>query len=308
MSMLKYIRLIRQKPSVASRGLRALILARYFNRRMLKGAELAVTYRCQGSCRRCSCMHLLQEHRKEMSGGDIYLLSKQITDAGGILINLTGGEPLLRQDLLSIVSRISRLPALISLTTNGLLLTDSLLGDFKKSGLNILQISLSSPLEQEHDSQIGIEGSYKKVLSAIKGARRLGIEVLINTVITRDILYSDRMDKMVSLAAGNDCFLSLVFPARVGGWQDEDVNLKSQDYKNIQKWLKLKFVTSDTESCFVKGRCPAGNEKIYISAYGDVLHCPFIHNKYGNVLEEGLLEVWNGLELATREGCMNIAP
>lgn len=253
-------------------------------------------------------MYLLQENRQEMSGRDIYSLSKQITDAGGILINLTGGEPLLRQDLLSIVSQISRLPALISITTNGLLLTDSLLSDFKKSGLNILQISLSSPLEHEHDRQIGVEGSYKKVLSAIKEARRLGIEVLINTVITRDILYSDRMNKMVSLASGNDCFLSLVFPARVGGWKDEDVNLKAQDYKNIQKWLKLKFVTCDTESCFVKGRCPAGNEKIYISAYGDVLYCPFIHNKYGNILEEGFPKVWNGLELAKRDGCMNIAP
>ncbi len=305
MNLLKYIRLATEKPSCTLRGVLSLVEAHIFNKKVLRGVELAITYKCQARCDKCSCRTMIDNSRAEMTTQQVLYVCKQVTRAGAILINLTGGEPLLRDDIVDIVREINKMPVLISLTTNGLLL-ERYLGKLRWAGLNVLQISLNSPFEEEHDEQIGVEGSYRKVLAGIKEAKALGIEVLINTVVTREILYSERITELLKLVKKNRCILSLIIPAAVGGWSNKDVSLTEEDYKQIQRLLKYNFVTTDTESCYRGGRCPAGTEKVYISPYGDLYPCPFIQHRYGNVFESNFIELWKGLPGVGSHYCLNI--
>jgi len=94
--LLKYIRLIKKKPSIAVRAGRAFVMANVFERKVLRGAEIAVTYRCQGKCDKCSCRSLIDESKPEMTTEQILKVCRKISSAGAILINLTGGEPLLQ--------------------------------------------------------------------------------------------------------------------------------------------------------------------------------------------------------------------
>jgi len=303
---LKYLNLIKQKPSILLRGIKYLFLARVLNKRVLRGVELAITYQCFGKCEKCSCFVLKEDNRKEMSKEQILNIADQIVKLGAILINITGGDPLLRNDVLDILFELRKKPVIVSLSTNGLLLTDSLLIKLKNAGLNVIQISLNSPDEKEHDKEIGINGSYKKVIASISKASQLDIEVLINFVVTKEMLYSDKIGKMVDIARRYNSYLSLIFPAQIGGWQKKEVNLNIKDYELVKKWLKLKFVTADTETCYYKGFCPAGIDKAYISPYGDFYPCPFIQKKYGNVLESNFVSLWNNMDLIKHKGCRDI--
>lgn len=305
-NLFKYIRLTKQRPNLLLRSAKSLYLTKLLGRKAVRGVELAVTYCCQGRCKKCSCTDLIEAKRAEMSAGQIIELSSQIADSGALLINFTGGEPLLRDDILDIIHHLNKMHILISLSSNGLLLTDPLLEKLKRAGLNVIQISLNSPYENEHDTEIGVKGSYKKVIAAIIKARAIGIEVLINLVVTREILYSERLEKMALIAKQNRCYLSFIFPARVGGWSDKDVNLGSKDYEFMKKWLKLSYVTTDVDSCYSRGVCPAGTEKLYISPYGDIYPCPFVHQKYGNVLDENFRDLWNNISTLPHRGCPNI--
>jgi len=302
----KYAKLIKNKPYILLRLAKALVKTKVFKKDVIRGMELAVTYQCQADCKKCSCRDLIDNSRRQMTVNEIVGISGQITGAGGVLINLTGGEPLLRNDILAIIEKLNKLPVIISLTTNGLLLTDTLISSLKAAGLDMLQISLNSPLKEEHDKEIGVSGSYGRTLSAIKEAREQNLGVFINTVVTKKILHSERMEKLANIAEESDSFLSLILPAKAGGWKDQEVNLNLQDYELIKKWLRLCFITTDTETCYHKGQCPAGTEKIYISPYGDIYPCPFIFKNYGNVLENGFIQLWEKMKADKHKVCVNL--
>jgi len=303
---LKYLNLVKQKPSILLRGIKYLFLARVLNKRVLRGIELAVTYKCYGKCEKCSCLTLREDNRKEMPKEQILNVVYQAINAGAILINITGGDPLLRDDIFDIIFELRKKPAIISLSTNALLITDGLLTKLKNAGLNVIQISLNSPYEEEHDKEIGVQGSYKKVIASISKARCLGMEVLINFVVTREKLNESYINKMVDIAHKYKSHLSLILPAKVGGWKDKDISLGYIDYEYLKKLFKSNLVTTDTESCYNKGFCPAGTEKVYINPYGDLYPCPFMRQKLGNVLDGDFIGIWKNINLPKHKGCRNI--
>lgn len=305
-NLFQYIRLARKKPYLILKGINGLLSVNFLNRKAIRGAEIAVTYDCQGKCEKCSCRRLVKKGEKELTLEQILGIGNKIANMGAILINVTGGEPLLRSDILEIVKGMGNMPVLISLTTNGLLLRETMIRDLKRAGLDVIQISLNSPHQIEHDEEIGVEGSYQKVLMGIRKAKDAGIEVIINTVLTRKILHSDRMTKIVDIASKNRSLLSLVLPARVGCWSDKDVSLTADDYKIIEHWLRYKFITNDIKTSYKNGVCPAGREKIYISPYGDVYPCPFIHDRYGNVMDDEIRHIWNKMNSLTNRVCVNV--
>jgi len=306
-AFLRYIKLAKQKPAIIKRGVKAMFMANLLKKPVLRGADIAVTYKCQAHCKKCSTKALIDSSRQEMTLAQITGISREIIGLGGILINLTGGEPLLREDILDIVESLQRMPALVSLSSNGLPLNEKILKSLRKAGLNVIQIGLSSPIAEEHDQELGVPGGFNQAIYSIKEAKRLGIEVLINAVITQKVLYSKRMEGLAQIAKENNSFLSLIFPAQVGGWQGEKVELEQKDYDLLKrKWFKYNFITNDTKTCYRKKKCPAGTEKIYISPYGDLYPCPFIHYKKGNILESGLQSLWQHMHKDVFKGCVNI--
>ena len=308
--LFKYLKLARHKPGIIARGAKGLLLANVFKKDALRGVDVAITYQCQATCEKCSTKNLIEPGRPEMSKDEIIALSGKISSMGALLINLTGGEPLLKDGLIDIIEELNKLPLIISLSTLGFAMTDALMENLKRAGLNAIQISLSSPIEKEHDGEVGLSGSYRKVFESIKKARELGIEVLINTVITREKLHSDRIEKLVAIARENESLLSFILPAEVGGWQEKKVCLIREDHELIEKWLALDCVTIDTKTCYRSGRCPAGTEKVYVTAYGDVYPCPFIHKKYGNVLVDDFQKLWQNMSTdrskSPCKGCWNV--
>lgn len=302
----KYLSIVRQKPAVIPRVAKAMLKTWLLGRQALRGAEFAVTYRCQATCEKCSTRTLIQDNREELSVQQIVMISQKLVKAGAVLIDLTGGEPFLRKDLVEIVGELNRLPVILSVATNGLLVDEQRIKALSKAGLHVLQFGLSSPDAEEHDAIIGVPGGHGRILNAIGLARKAGMNVLLNTVVTRELLYSGKLARLVDWAQAHSCFLSMILPANVGGWNNKNVCLNQDDYKEIKKWLKHPFVTTDTETCYRKGGCPAGKEKVYISPYGDLFPCPFIQQRAGDLLKGDFQEIWRSMHSAKYDHCVNI--
>ena len=89
-------------------------------------------------------------------------------DASKILINVTGGEPLVRQDLCEVMEyATNELGFRWGMTTNGILLNDENIEKLKKANMETISISIDG-LEETHDRFRGVPGSYKTIINNIK--------------------------------------------------------------------------------------------------------------------------------------------
>jgi cyclic pyranopterin phosphate synthase len=122
-----------------------------------------------------------------LSASEIIRLALIFKDLGINKIRLTGGEPTLRNDLLTIISELAKIPDLeIAMTTNGTRL-DELALPLREAGLNRITVSLdavdAATFEKMNDVSVPLE----KVLSGLDSARKAGFSpIKINTVVRKN--------------------------------------------------------------------------------------------------------------------------
>ena len=146
---------------------------------------------------------------EKMSVQEIVRIAKIAVSLGIARIKLTGGEPLMRQDLPEIISGIASVPGLkdLSLTTNGLLLGD-MAKKLHERGLKRINISLPSLNEETYRKLTG--GKLQDALAGVKAAIEAGFcPVKLNMVILKDVNVSDVPD-MIEYARQTGVVLQLI--------------------------------------------------------------------------------------------------
>ena len=152
--------------------------------------RVSVTDRCNIRCFYCMPNENIQfKPRAELlTFEEITRFVSAMTLAGVNKIRLTGGEPLVRQDLPELVRSLSRIPGIddLALTTNGLLLADQA-NELRQAGLNRLNISLDG-LREETFQKISRRSGLDQVLAGIDAARSLGFrKIRLNAVAIQGI-------------------------------------------------------------------------------------------------------------------------
>jgi len=155
-------------------------------KRKINYLRISVTDRCNLRCTYC----MPEEGIELLSHADI-LSFEEIADftrmavANGITkVRLTGGEPLVRKNIVELVAMLAAIDGLedLSMTTNGILLSEHAV-DLKKAGLNRINISLDT-VSPEQYCQITRNGDLTKVLEGIDAAQSAGLEpIKINCVL-----------------------------------------------------------------------------------------------------------------------------
>jgi cyclic pyranopterin phosphate synthase len=150
--------------------------------------RISVTDRCNLRCRYCMPPHGIQNigHANIMTFEEIVRLVKIAASLGIHKIRLTGGEPLVRRDIVNLIAEIAAVPKIddIAITTNGLLFCD-MAEELKRAGLTRVNFSLDS-LNPRKFSYITRGGKLREVISAIMKALELGLKpVKINTVMLK---------------------------------------------------------------------------------------------------------------------------
>jgi cyclic pyranopterin phosphate synthase len=126
----------------------------------------------------------LKPHVKMLSYEEIIQICKQAVSLGIDKVRLTGGEPLVRKDICSLVAGISSIPGIkdLAMTTNGVYL-EEFAADLTIAGLNRINISLDS-LDPDKYARITRGGDLFRVLAGIKRALAVGLApVKINIVL-----------------------------------------------------------------------------------------------------------------------------
>ena len=186
-------------------------------KRRIDYLRISVTDRCNLKCIYCSP----KERRKFFADSEL-LSSNEIIRIAGMAyknglskVRLTGGEPLLRKDILQIISSIKNIGIRdLSMTTNGILLAD-MAEELKKAGLNRVNISLDT-LNYEKYKKMTRGGNIRHVWNAIKKAEETGLTpVKINVVPIRG-LNEDEIREFASLTFEKDYHIRFIELMPVG--------------------------------------------------------------------------------------------
>jgi len=152
--------------------------------RPVESIRISVTGRCNLRCIYCHNEGQV-ESKREMDAEEIERILKIASDIGIKDVKFTGGEPLLRKDVLDIIRAGRRYMRDVSMTTNGTLLSDIAL-DLKEAGLNRVNISMDS-IDRERYKEITSIDMVDEVKEAIKKSVEIGLHpVKVNIVAFQD--------------------------------------------------------------------------------------------------------------------------
>lgn len=156
----------------------------HFNRK-IDYLRFSVTDRCNLRCKYCIPHDNIRwlRHEDILSYEEIRDISQYLVSQGIRKIRLTGGEPLVRKDIDTLIKMLARIRGIedLSMTTNGTLLA-SFAGKLKDAGLNRVNISLDT-LDEQTFQKISTQGKLSDVFEGIHQAQKTGLEpVKINCV------------------------------------------------------------------------------------------------------------------------------
>lgn len=262
----------------------------------LRSVELAITYNCNCSCEQCSCrkeFDLEKEKNQRLSLEEYKKIIDQAFQMGAFQFCINGGEPLLYKDIVfALTEYINNKGGYTHLCTNGYLLDEEVIKKLKFCGLNSIEMGFDASEEKEHDKNRR-SGSYSKIVEAIKLAKKYKMIVILNTILTNSKFLSEDIYRTIEFAVKNKVFLQVTPCCLTGALKNRLDLLLTEDSKLFFYYI-LSFsyrMRSDLYSSLTKIKCPAAYEKIGIQPYGDVVSCPLIQIKYGNIRDLSLKEI-----------------
>jgi cyclic pyranopterin phosphate synthase len=190
--------------------------------RVINYLRLSVTDRCNLNCFYCSAAPgqcVAEPSRQELTVEDYRQVCEVAVALGIDRIRLTGGEPLLRTDIVQIIGAIAGINGIkdISLTTNGMLL-EEMAPDLAAAGLNRVNISLDS-LSEDNFRQITRGGRLEGTLRGIERALQAGlVPVKINVVLLKGI-NDHEIEQFIRLTFNRDLHVRFIEYMPVGGEQ-----------------------------------------------------------------------------------------
>jgi len=182
----------------------ALMLVDRFGR-PVKGLRISITSSCDLNCFFCHGEGSDAGSNRIMTPGEIERIVRVAMSLGVDSVKLTGGEPMMRPDILEIVKRLGRLGLSdLSMTTNGFRLAD-LAEDLRRLGLKRVNISFHSTRPERYARITGLrleeaERRHGELIEAVKKAVGVGFNpVKLNVVVVKGV-NDDELDDLVSFA------------------------------------------------------------------------------------------------------------
>jgi GTP 3',8-cyclase len=215
--------------------------------RPIKDLRISVTDRCNFRCSYCMPLDEYEWINKKeiLTFEEISRLATLFVGLGVEKIRLTGGEPLVRQNLDKLVAQLSSIPGLkdLCLTTNGALLAEKV-SALKAAGLSRINVSVDS-LDPEKFKRITKRGDLSKVLDGIFAAKDHGLDpIKLNAVIERG-LNEDDVLHLVEFSRDNGFSIRFIEYMDVGNsndWTSGKLVSKKEIIEKIHSRYPLKEV------------------------------------------------------------------
>ena len=215
--------------------------------RKVNYVRISVTDRCDFRCIYCMCEEMTFVPRAQLlTLEEIATIARAFTELGVVKIRITGGEPLVRRNVINLFNKIGSLPGLQELvtTTNGSQLP-LLAQDLKTAGVKRINISLDT-LDPDKFRQITRFGDLNKVLAGIDAAMETGFErIKINSVIIKNRNHSEIND-LVRFALERGMDISFIEEMPLGSIDEHDLQESYYSSDEVRAVIEQAFTLLPT--------------------------------------------------------------
>lgn len=184
-----------------------------------------VTRRCNLKCIHCYAHATGEAAGDELSTSEGKALIDDLAAYGSPVVLFSGGEPLVRPDLLELARYAVDKGMRAVISTNGTLIDSKVAGELKQVGLSYVGVSLDG-MGEVNDRFRGVKGSFDRALEGIKACRDAGIKVGLRFTINR--LNVSEIPRIFDLLEDYDiprvCFYHLVYAGRGSEMIKEDLS------------------------------------------------------------------------------------
>jgi Fe-coproporphyrin III synthase len=280
--------------------------------------SVITTFRCNANCHMCNIWKFPTRTEEEFSLQTINKLPKNL-----YRINVTGGEPMLREDIDEIIEVLYRKTKILEISTNGYF-TDKIKKIVERHPDIMIRISLEG-LPSYNDRLRGTKDGFDHALRTILELKRLkakniGFSMVICDKNASEIKYLYELCSYLGIEFGNATMHNSWYFHKYDNKiddRDEIVNaekeyiqslLKSNRYGmkgKVKDWLRAYFNRSILK--MVEGRtgfrppCVAGTDMFFLDPYGNIIPCNGTDEKWimGNLKDDNFENIWNGEKART---------
>ncbi|GAB6909292.1 putative heme d1 biosynthesis radical SAM protein NirJ2 [Desulfosarcina cetonica] len=280
------------------------------------------TRNCNLACVHCRAAATNGPYAGELDTDQAFKLLDEIAAVGQPIVILTGGEPLLRDDIFDIAKYGDRLGLRMVMAPNGTLITAAVAQRMAASGIRRISASIDGATKAFHDKFRGVDGAFDAALQGIAHVKAAGIEFQINTTVTKSNL--DQIPQILKLAEQLGAVAHHIFllvPTGRGKYI-VDQAIDAQAYEETLNWfydqrektsLQLKatcaphyyrilrqraraegktitFATHGLDA--VTRGCLAGTGFCFISHTGIVQPCGYTDVQCGDVTQNTFGDIW----------------
>lgn len=286
---------------------------------MLRVLAWETTRACPLACPHCRASAVENRDPDELTTVEAIQMLESAAELGKSIIILSGGEPLLRDDLEEIAAKAIELGHRPVVSCNdGRLLTDARIASLSAAGIRHFSFSMHSEQEADHDNFVRVAGAYREALHAFERIKKHGLSFQINTTVlpTNHERLEAVKNWVIGLGAAS-WHLFFIVPMGRAADAGSEVDLKQTQIDKV-----LRYVAADSDGWPIpvkvtcapqyaqirasmgkdpgsRGRsCMAGNGFVFVSYKGDVKPCGYFDLVVGNIREMPLSSIYrNSSEL-----------
>jgi len=274
-------------------------------------------------CRRLDASNQLS--RDDLTTEQAATMIRSLPDLGRPILVFSGGEPLMRPDLLELAGIAREVGLPTALATNGTIMDDRLARRIVEAGIRRTSMSFDGPTPAIHDRFRGIDGSFEATRRGFATLRDAGMSMQINTSVARhNFQHLDAMYDL-ALAMGADALhIFMLVPVGCGMALGDEIMLAPDEYEAALHWIydrqqegrlqlkatcaphyfrvktqrdvaagaKPQAATSGGAMHAMTKGCLAGQSVCFVSHTGEVFPCGYLPATSGNVKATALPEIW----------------
>ncbi|MDO8737045.1 MAG: heme b synthase [Thermoleophilia bacterium] len=282
-----------------------------------------VTRKCGLSCRHCRAAANKGPYPGELSTEKCFQVIDEIAELGKPIVILTGGDPMLRENIYEIARYGTEKGLKMVMSPCGTLLNEENAQKLKDAGIERISISIDGANAETHDDFRRVPGAFDEAIKGIENAKKAGLEFQINTTVTKVNLAELPDILKLAIDLGAAAFHPFLLVPTGRGKELAAQELSPEQYEETLNWVydqreivplhfkptcaphyyrilrqrahaEGKKVTPEEFGMDARAKgCLGGQGFCFISYKGEVQICGFLDVKCGDLNEQSFGEVWN---------------
>ncbi len=268
----------------------------------LKTIQYELNLQCNLQCSHCYCESSPTAYTG-LSTDQVLDIVQSAADAGVIHMYLTGGEPLIRKDIFTILERVHKLNIIPTLFSNSTLINESNVRKLVTFGVQCVNTSLDGDYAELHDEIRGQRGAFRKALRGIELLKDAGIRVVVNVCLSQQNFH--RIRDIVSLLEKLDVEFEIDRVVPTGRSIATDNAIPTKLF--FEEYIKaLPQSRRQTYQCnvpkisqdYYEPHCGVGSSYAFIKSNGEMILCPTMGSPEGFVYENNnasstrVIDIW----------------